>query len=124
MDCREPGCSGVVEDGYCNECGIAPPRPAAVSVPASRATTSSGTGTSHTTGHTAAAARHKLGAGLVEIPQVAEHDPEAAILVDPHIPEEKRFCTNASCGAPVGRGREGLPGRTEGFCSRCGERFS
>lgn len=33
------------------------------------------------------------------------------------VPEEERFCRN--CGHPVGRGREGQPGRTAGFCGNC-----
>ena len=36
--------------------------------------------------------------------------------------EDKRFCS--SCGAPVGRSRDGQPGRTEGFCPRCRTAFS
>ncbi|HNM97976.1 MAG TPA: tetratricopeptide repeat protein, partial [Marmoricola sp.] len=36
--------------------------------------------------------------------------------------EDKRFCS--SCGAPVGRGVAGKPGRTEGFCAKCRSPFS
>ena len=38
------------------------------------------------------------------------------------VPENKRVCP--SCGSPVGRGRDGQPGRTEGFCPKCGSQFS
>ena len=49
-------------------------------------------------------------------------DPKTAVLADPKVPEDKRFCSN--CGAKVGRGRDGKPGRTEGFCTNCRHRFS
>jgi serine/threonine-protein kinase PknG len=38
------------------------------------------------------------------------------------VAEDKRFCSN--CGSPVGRGRDGKPGRTEGFCPKCRTEFS
>lgn len=38
------------------------------------------------------------------------------------VAESKRFC--GACERPVGRGRDGAPGRTEGFCPNCGARFS
>ena len=41
---------------------------------------------------------------------------------NPSVPEEKRFCS--SCGAPVGRSRDGKPGRTEGFCPKCRAPYS
>ena len=37
------------------------------------------------------------------------------------VPERKRFCP--ACGAEVGRSRDGVPGRTAGFCPKCGNRF-
>jgi serine/threonine-protein kinase PknG len=43
-------------------------------------------------------------------------------MKNPQVPEEKRYCPN--CGAPVGRSRDGQPGRTEGFCPKCGNPFS
>ena len=67
-------------------------------------------------------ARGRLGAGLVEIPPVPYRDPASAILADPQVPENRRFC--ASCEQPVGRGRDGRPGLSEGFCRNCGTRFS
>jgi serine/threonine-protein kinase PknG len=42
--------------------------------------------------------------------------------VDPQVAEGKRFCSN--CDQPVGRGRDGRPGLTDGFCRNCGTRFS
>ena len=26
MSCQRPGCTGEIQDGYCNECGMAPAR--------------------------------------------------------------------------------------------------
>jgi serine/threonine-protein kinase PknG len=66
--------------------------------------------------------RGMLGAGLVEVPPVPARDPATAILTDPQVPENRRFCGN--CGQPVGRTRDGRPGLTEGFCRNCGTRFS
>jgi serine/threonine-protein kinase PknG len=43
-------------------------------------------------------------------------------MANPVVPENKRVCPN--CEQPVGRGRDGRPGRTEGFCRNCGARFS
>ena len=67
-------------------------------------------------------ARGRLGAGLVEIPPVPYRDPASAILADPQVPENRRFCAN--CEQPVGRGLDGRAGLTEGFCRNCGTRFS
>ena len=71
-------------------------------------------------GSARSSSRGLLGAGLVEIPRVPYRDPKSAILADPKVPENKRFCSN--CGAKVGRGRDGQPGRTEGFCTSCRRR--
>jgi serine/threonine-protein kinase PknG len=62
--------------------------------------------------------RGGLGLGLVEIPQVEYRDPSEAVLADPQVPEHKRYCSK--CGAQVGRSREGRPGRTNGYCAKCG----
>jgi serine/threonine-protein kinase PknG len=43
-------------------------------------------------------------------------------MPDPQVSESKRYC--ARCDAPVGRGRDGQPGRSEGFCPRCGAHYS
>ncbi|WP_435852281.1 tetratricopeptide repeat protein [Streptomyces sparsogenes] len=51
-------------------------------------------------------------------------DPRTAVLTDPEVPERKRFCSRGDCGAPVGRARGGRPGRTEGFCTKCGHPYS
>ncbi|WP_173097386.1 serine/threonine-protein kinase [Actinomadura verrucosospora] len=74
------------------------------------------------TGSTGSARRGMLGAGLVEVPPVPFRDPASAIMENPEVPENRRYCSR--CGEKVGRGRDGRPGRTEGFCASCGHRFS
>ncbi|HJQ05431.1 MAG TPA: serine/threonine protein kinase, partial [Nocardioides sp.] len=64
----------------------------------------------------------RLGAGLTSVPPAPTIDPAAAIMANPQVPEEKRSC--AKCGAAVGRGHDGQPGRAEGFCPQCGTAFS
>ncbi|WP_455360057.1 tetratricopeptide repeat protein [Streptomyces sp. SYSU K21746] len=73
---------------------------------------------------TASSGRNRLGAGLVAVPEVPRPDPAAAVLENPEVPERKRFCSRSDCGAPVGRARGERPGRTEGFCTKCGHPYS
>lgn len=137
--CTRPGCGGSLdEDGFCDTCGLAAPVAAVAAVdPPSGRTASSGstptTGTAWTAatapvtgasrrGSTRSSSRGLLGAGLVEVPRVPYRDPRAAVLDNPEVPEDKRFCS--SCGAKVGRGREGKPARAEGFCTKCGHGYS
>ncbi|MBA2949293.1 serine/threonine-protein kinase [Streptomyces himalayensis] len=68
--------------------------------------------------------RGRLGAGLVQVPDVPRPDPRAMVLDNPEVPERKRFCSRSDCGAPVGRPRGDRPGRTEGFCTKCGHPYS
>ncbi|MFI8945234.1 tetratricopeptide repeat protein [Streptomyces sp. NPDC053750] len=68
--------------------------------------------------------RGRLGVGLVEVPAIPRPDPRAMVLDNPEVPERKRFCSRADCGAPVGRARGERPGRTEGFCTKCGHPYS
>ena len=79
---------------------------------------SSGSGTNTSSG------RGRLGAGLVQVPDVPRPDPRAMVQDDPEVPERKRFCSRSDCGAPVGRSRGDRPGRTEGFCTKCGHPYS
>ncbi|MER8155307.1 tetratricopeptide repeat protein [Streptomyces sp. NPDC094472] len=72
----------------------------------------------------ASSGRNALGAGLVSIPDVPRPDPRTAVLADAEVPERKRFCSRGDCGAPVGRARGERPGRTEGFCTKCGHPYS
>ncbi|WP_299527527.1 tetratricopeptide repeat protein [uncultured Streptomyces sp.] len=68
--------------------------------------------------------RGRLGAGLVLVPDVPRPDPRTAVMENPEVPERKRFCSRSDCGAPVGRSRGDRPGRTEGFCTKCGHPYS
>jgi len=138
--CTQPGCDGTIQDGYCTTCGLAaaspPPAagPSGLSGPSGRSGPSGPSGPSASTQSTRSrgrgssgrgtvrSARGRLGAGLVDIPPVPYRDPASAVLVDPQVAESKRFCSN--CDQPVGRGRDGRPGLTDGFCRNCGTRFS
>ncbi|WP_017572200.1 serine/threonine-protein kinase [Nocardiopsis halotolerans] len=66
--------------------------------------------------------RGMLGMGMVQVPLVPHRDPAEAVMDNPVVAEKNRFCGN--CGERVGRSRDGQPGRTEGFCRRCGAPFS
>jgi serine/threonine-protein kinase PknG len=94
----------------------------------SQSLTAAGTGRSvsvrSTRGSAGGPARGKLGAGLVSVPAVPRPDPAAAVLSNPEVPERKRYCSRSDCGAPVGRSRGDRPGRTEGFCTKCGHPYS
>ncbi|KUO22073.1 serine/threonine protein kinase [Streptomyces dysideae] len=68
--------------------------------------------------------RGRLGVGLVQVPDVPRPDPRAMVQENPEVPERKRFCSRSDCGAPVGRARGDRPGRTEGFCTKCGHPYS
>ncbi|MYY00867.1 MULTISPECIES: tetratricopeptide repeat protein [unclassified Streptomyces] len=73
---------------------------------------------------TNASGRNRLGAGLVQVPDVPRPDPRTAVMENPEVPERKRFCSRSDCGAPVGRSRGERTGRTEGFCTKCGHPYS
>ncbi|KUI02772.1 serine/threonine protein kinase [Mycolicibacterium acapulense] len=64
----------------------------------------------------------RLGGGLVEIPRVRAKDPLDALMTNPVVAENKRFCWN--CGRPVGRSSDGKPARSEGWCPHCGSPYS
>ncbi|MFD6416116.1 tetratricopeptide repeat protein [Streptomyces sp. NPDC060194] len=70
------------------------------------------------------ASRHRLGAGLVSVPGIPPPNPSEVVQDNPEVPERKRFCSRSDCGAPVGRSRGDRPGRTEGFCTKCGHPYS
>ena len=130
MNCTQPACAGEIVDGYCSVCGMAPARAVGKEAsPAPRAGTGRSQGSAPSTSTTTrrstgkiTTGRTSLGAGLVEIPPVAVRDPATAVVESPTVAESKRFC--ASCGDPVGRARNGSPGRSEGFCPQCGRSFS
>ena len=116
--CSRPGCPGSIEDGFCSVCGMAPvaapatPPPAEPSTPSSRSPLTS----------RPSQPNGRLAAGLVELPPAPPRDPAEALLVDPEVAENQRFCGN--CDAPVGRAHDGKPSRLDGFCARCGRRYS
>jgi len=123
MTCAETGCAGTVVDGYCDFCGTAP----ATEVPQGPATApvyNSVTARIPSSKSASAGARGRLGAGVVAIPRIPKVDPATAIMADPQVPEASRFCGNPECDQPVGRGRDGHPGRAEGVCAQCGTRYS
>jgi serine/threonine-protein kinase PknG len=64
----------------------------------------------------------RLGAGITSVPPAPVTDPGSAIMANPEVPEDRRFCPN--CGKPVGRSRAGRPGRADGFCPNCRAPFS
>ncbi|WP_084509340.1 serine/threonine-protein kinase [Nocardia pseudovaccinii] len=122
--CAEPGCGGNIVDGYCDACGTAPAGNSGTSALSARSGSTRASGRSVRTGRTSSksSARGRLGAGMVEVPRIPRIDPATAVLADPQVAEGKRLC--GKCEQPVGRGHDGTPGRTEGFCPNCGTRFS
>jgi serine/threonine-protein kinase PknG len=146
--CTQPGCTGTIVDGYCDVCGS--PAAPADAPGEDQAPISAGAAVSTMTGgsarlqSTALGSQRvsedgskitkrvrsgsqrlrsaRLGAGLTRVPPAPVIDPAQAIMKNPQVPEEKRNCSN--CGSPVGRSRDGRPGRTEGFCPKCGNAFS
>lgn len=164
--CAEPGCTGTIEDGYCNVCGApaggnpagdalaeaaaawadedldattvraSGSRPEGMAQPSTGRTSSSrlastalgsaraGSGTYQTrrvgTGSTRLRG-HRLGAGITTVPHTPVADPLQAVMVTPELAESKRYCP--TCGQPVGRARDGVPGRIAGFCGHCGARY-
>ena len=141
MKCLRPECDppGELEpDGYCNRCGrkaiadtgVADPSPLSAATAAPRQPgTSPRTGTprSGTTRrgpHERGSATGTRAGRRVELPPPDIKEATAVLLENPSIPENKRFCGAPGCNAPVGRGRDGRPGRTEGFCPACKHPFS
>ncbi len=146
--CTQPGCAGHLLDGYCDVCGSPAATAPSAGVPAgvagadsaptsvSRASdrlasiqmgsaraASSGSRVTRRQGTSSTRLRAaRLGAGLTTVPPQPAVDAASAIMANPEVAEEKRICP--SCGAPVGRSRDGQPGRTEGFCSQCRNPFS
>jgi serine/threonine-protein kinase PknG len=135
--CTRPGCTGTIDGGYCNVCGLAA-QPAPIPSSGSPGRTRSGsqgsgsgsgrTGTGRSrsgstrSGRSSRPSRGSLGAGLIEIPPVPYRDPATAVLANPLVPENKRYCGN--CERPVGRSRDGRPGLPDGYCPNCGAKYS
>ncbi len=147
--CQQPGCTGTIVDGYCDVCGTPAGAPVVASpsgdtpsgdTPAGDAASvatgsfrlesaaigsqrATGTGATHRVRSGSQRLRSaRLGAGLTTIAPIPLVDPAKVVMKDPQVPEDKRTC--AKCGGPVGRSKDGRPGRTEGFCPACGQEFS
>ncbi|HET9944125.1 MAG TPA: serine/threonine protein kinase, partial [Actinomycetes bacterium] len=144
--CNQPGCKGHILDGYCDTCGAsgdswpeeesgpagvssspstmsrASNRLASTALGSARAGVSGSAKTRRVRSESQRLRSARLGAGLTTIPPIPAIDASKAIMKDPVVPEDKRFCSN--CGSPVGRGKDGRPGRTTGFCPKCRQAFS
>ena len=104
--CRQPGCDGAVEGEYCNVCGMRAATsatssmrmPVASGPPPAGATVVTRAGTARTS-HTTNAGRRRI-AGIVELPAHEPRNPAAAILADPRVAEEKRFCATRRTARP------------------------
>ncbi|MCX5041960.1 serine/threonine-protein kinase PknG [Aldersonia sp. NBC_00410] len=75
-------------------------------------------------GRTARTTRHttrRLGGGLVPIPEVEPVDPKDAVLANPEVEEERRYCWK--CNKPVGRAGDGTSAAPVGTCPNCGAPF-
>jgi serine/threonine-protein kinase PknG len=146
--CTQPGCTGTIVDGYCDVCGT-PAGAASEPAAADQALSAGGAvsaithgssrlqstalGSQRVSGNGSKITKRvrsgsqrlrsaRLGAGLTRVPPAPVIDAAKALMKNPQVPEEKRNCSN--CGAPVGRSRDGQPGRSEGFCPKCGTAFS
>jgi serine/threonine-protein kinase PknG len=149
MKCQHPGCSGTIEDGFCDVCGRAPATASAAHVSSASLATGTSTGTSsrsHRTSPTnvgtTSRRRAGLGAGMVDLPAVPAFDPLQAVLADPKVPERRRLCPALVYREPNGdilsqsdaRARGIPPDALEdcnaklnfesGFCPICGQEYS
>ncbi|MCY7322374.1 MAG: serine/threonine-protein kinase PknG, partial [Phormidesmis sp. CAN_BIN36] len=127
--CTRNNCTGTIEDGYCDVCGLAAiasgtrPQPSAITARSAPVTTGTGSspltnraskGSRRTNSTSARSTRRQLGAGLISIPELPSTEPEKAILIEAKVPENKRFCGNCNNALK----------REKGFCSKCGQKYS
>lgn len=128
--CSQAGCGGLIgDDNCCTRCGSAakPPMSAALEPTASARPILSQPGTRAPLTQPVSSrlrARFPLRSPLVRLPEMPVQNGIIPLLDNPQVTEHKRFCRNPDCHQPVGRDRNGRPGRVEGFCSQCGTRFS
>ncbi len=148
--CGRDGCTGSISnDGYCDTCGLAasaagshsaasaldgrpgtaPTLAAAVAPSTSARLATTGSSRRQSSSVRTGTSREQLGAGLVKVEPTPSGDPAQAVMSDEKIAgvlgevdEADRICT--SCAAEVGRGKDGVPGRVEGFCSTCRTPFN
>ncbi|WP_344471075.1 tetratricopeptide repeat protein [Nonomuraea monospora] len=123
--CAQPGCTGTIEDGYCDLCGHAAVSPSIPSSAPSAPVRTQPVGSRPMSGPVSSG-RSRAGvlATVADLPSVPYRDPATAVMAKPEVPEDKRFCANPACGEPVGRSRDGRPGLTDGFCPHCRTQFS
>ena len=119
--------SGSPDSGSSRSVSSSTSRPSSRSMSGrSRASRSASHGTSvsvrSTRSSTSQSSRGRLGAGLVTVPAIPRPDPLSMVQQHPEVPERKRYCSK--CESPVGRSRNGQPGRPDGFCSKCGTEYS
>ena len=133
--CQRNGCTGTIEDGYCNLCGLAAiklhnlsnPLPqvhqeSQRTKPSTSITTGTGSspltnrskGSRRTTHTSARSSRKQLGAGLVSVPELPSTEPEKAIMAEAKVPDNKRACANCNNSLK----------REKGFCPKCGQKYS
>jgi serine/threonine-protein kinase PknG len=135
--CTKNGCTGIIEDDYCNVCGLAAVklqpssqrqsrdainRVSTITARTSSVTTGTGSspltnrskGSRRTSSTSARSSRKHLGAGLITLPDLPSTEPEKAIMPNPMVPENKRFCANCNNSLR----------REKGFCSKCGQKYS
>ncbi|MGW0807415.1 tetratricopeptide repeat protein [Nonomuraea sp. NPDC002799] len=121
--CAQPGCTGTIDDGYCDLCGTAESSPA-LSPPASQPVVTQPVSRSMSGPASSGRSRAGVLGTIADLPSVPYRDPATAVMGDPEVPEDKRFCANPMCGKPVGRSKSGRPGLTDGFCPHCRSQFS
>ncbi|MEQ4723570.1 tetratricopeptide repeat protein [Nonomuraea sp. B19D2] len=126
--CAQPGCTGTIEDGYCDLCGHSASAPAPASQPsapiASMPLQTQPVSRSVTSPVSSGRSRAGRLATIADLPSVPYRDPTTAVMPNPAVPEDKRYCANPACGKEVGRSREGRAGLTDGFCPHCRTQFS
>ena len=143
--CGRDGCTGSIsDDGYCDTCGLAasasgrhttsshtdgggspaPSLAAAMAPSTSARLATTGSSRRQSSSVRTGTVRKQLGAGLVQVVPTPAGDPVQAVMSAEKIAsvlgvvdEADRICT--SCASEVGRGKDGVPGRVEGFCSTC-----
>lgn len=130
--CERPGCSGLIVDGVCEDCGR-PPIGKSLLTDFKQNVTGAVNALSMLTGNTGSectgskrassrsgrttgtsSRRNKLGGGLVSLPEQPSEDPLKLVKEKAEVPERKRYCP--SCEQKVSR--------TKGFCPKCGHEYN
>ena len=126
MKCVRPGCAGTIDDGYCDDCGLAP-------APASRRAGTEVLGAAPPTSPpetpsrphdrrraTATIATRRSPprrAGSSMSRPVPARDPATAVMADPHVAEHRRFCGGAtSRSAAAATASPGAPRASAASC--------